>query len=555
MKQKLSITLILVMVISMAMPTLGFGEEYVIQPGDVLWKIAQDNGMTYETLATVNEIEDPNLIFAGETLNVNLVKKLDVITTNDFHGMMEGGYESGAAKVAAYIEYYRSMNEEGTILLDAGDSFQGSPMSNLLFGEPVVKFFNEMGYTATVVGNHEFDWGIDKIQETMTANAATYPLLTANVYKDGVLASFATPYIITDVDGVKVGIIGLTTPDAETTAHKDFVGEFTFEDPIAITNAMVAEVEAKGADVVIALGHIPARQDYDTKEITGELADLANEVEGIDAAIGGHSHSRVSGKVNNIPVVMGYKHGRMLGHITLYFDTVTDEVVMSEVELIEVRKGELDVEVNATIEAFVAEYTAELEPVFGEVIGTFTTELVRDYDITSPAGNWFADVMKAQSGVDFAFTNAGGIRSDIDAGEVTVQEIFEIMPFDNKTVTSTMTGQDIVDLLEQAATLSKGMLQISGFTFTYDSSKEEYARVIDVTMADGTAIDLAKEYTVATNDFLAGGQDNFSTLANFEFSDAYQAELIRDQLIEELKAIGTFTPDTVLRAVDVAVTE
>ncbi len=543
MKRKLSMILILSLLVSMMIPFAAFGEEYVVEEGDVLWKIAKENGMSYETLATVNSIEDPNLIFAGSTLNVNLVKEIDVLTTNDFHGMMEGGYESGAAKLAAYLEYYRSMNEDGTILLDAGDSFQGSPMSNLLYGEPVVRFFNEMGYAAT---------GIDKISETMTSNNATYPLLTANVYKDGKLAEWATPYLITEVDGVKIGVLGLTTPDSSVTAHKDYVGEFTFEDPIAISNAMVKELEAKGADIVIALGHIPARQDYDTKEITGELVDLANAVVGLDAAVGGHSHSNVAGKVNDIPVVMGYKHGRMIGHITFYFDTVQDKVVMSEVETIEVRKGELEVEENAVVAAFVAEYTAELAPIFSEVVGTFTEELTRDYNATSKAGNWFTDVMKAQSGVDFAFTNAGGIRADIDAGEVTVQELFTIMPFDNKTVTSAMTGKDIVALLEQSVTLSKGMLQISGLTFTYDSSKAEYSRVVEVTMADGTLIDLEKTYTVATNDFLAGGQDNFSTLADFTFSDAYQAELIRDQLKEELKAVGEFTPDATLRAVDVA---
>jgi len=552
MKKKLSMMLVLTLLVSMMLPFAAYAEEYVVEEGDVLWKIAKEHGMSYETLAAVNDIEDPNLIFAGSTLNVNLVKEIDVLTTNDFHGMMEGGYEAGAAKLAAYMEYYKSMNEEGTILLDAGDSFQGSPMSNLLYGEPVVKFFNEMGYTATVVGNHEFDWGIDKISETMKDNNADYPLLTANVYKDGKLAEWATPYIIEEVNGVKIGILGLTTPDSAVTAHKDFVGDFTFEDPIAIGNAMVKELEAKGAEIVIALGHIPAHQDYDTKEITGELADLAMGVEGLDLAIGGHSHSRVTGEVNDVPLVMGYKHGRMFGHVTLYYDTVTDEVVKSDIELVEVRKGELELEENATVAAFVAEYTEELEPVFGEVVGTFTEELTRDYNATSKAGNWFTDVMRAQSGADFAFTNAGGIRADIDAGEVTVQELFTIMPFDNKTVTAEITGQDILDLLEQGCTLSKGMLQISGLTFTYDSSKPEYSRVVDVTMADGSALDLEKTYLVATNDFLAGGQDNFKTLANFEFSDAYQAELIRDQLKEELKAIGTYTPDATLRAVDIA---
>lgn len=552
MKRKLSIVLIFAMILSMALPTLGYAEEYVIQEGDVLWKIAKEHGMSYELLAKVNEIEDPHMIYAGDVLNVNLVKEIDILTTNDFHGQMEGGYEAGAAKLAAYLAYYRDENPEGTILLDAGDSFQGSPMSNLLYGEPVVRFFNEMDFAATVVGNHEFDWGIEKIVETMKDNSSEYPLLTANVYKDGELAEWATPYTIVEVDGIMIGIIGLTTPDAAVTAHKDFVGEYTFEDPVAITNAMVKEVEAKGAEIVIALGHIPARQDFETGEITGELAILAEEAEGIDAAIGGHSHSQVKGEVNGVPVVMGYKHGRMIGHITLYYDTVADKVVMSDVELHEVRKGDLDVEENAVIAEYVAEYAAELEPVFGEVVGSFTTALVRNYDETSPAGNWVADVMREASGVDFAFTNAGGLRDDIDAGEVTVQELFEIMPFDNLTVTSTMTGQDIVDLLEQACTLQKGMLQISGLTFTYDSSKAEYERVVDVTMADGSALDLEKEYTVATNDFLSGGQDNFVTLAKFTFSDPYQAEMIRDQLKADLLAKGTITPDETLRAVDVA---
>jgi 2',3'-cyclic-nucleotide 2'-phosphodiesterase/3'-nucleotidase len=550
LKKKMSLIIIFALILSMAMPV--FGDEYVIQDGDVLWKIAQEYGMDYDTLAAVNGIDDPNMIYAGDSLTVNLVKKIDILTTNDFHGKMEGGYEAGAAKLAAYMDYYRSMNEEGTILLDAGDSFQGSPMSNLLYGEPVVKFFNELGYAATVVGNHEFDWGIEKIVETMEANDAAYPLLTANVYKDGELAEWATPYIITEVNGIKVGIIGLTTPDSAVTAHKDYVGEFTFEDPIAITNAMVKEVEAKGAEIVIALGHIPAHQDYDTQEITGELADLAEGAEGIDAAIGGHSHSRVAGKVNDVPLVMGYKHGRMFGHITLYYDTVQDKVVLSMVDLVEVRKGELDVEENAVLAAYVAEKTKDLEPIFGEEVGEFTTALIRDYNSTSPAGNWVTDVMREATGVDFAFTNSGGLREDIDAGKVTVQELFEIMPFDNATVTSTVTGQDIVDLLEQACTLSKGMLQISGLTFTYDSTKEEYARVIDVTMADGNPIDLEAEYTIATNDFLAGGQDNFVTLANFTFSDVYQAELIRDQLKADLLEKGTITPDETLRAVDVS---
>ena len=549
MKKKLSILIVLVFVLT-AMPI--FADDYVIQPGDVLWKIAAKHGMDYQTLAKVNGIENPNLIFAGKKLNVNLVKKIDLLTTNDFHGNLVGGSEAGAAKLAAYLEYYRSLNAKGTLILDAGDSFQGTPMSNLLYGSPVVKFFNEVGYTATTVGNHEFDWGIETVLETMKTEGAEFEMLTANVYKDGKLASWAKPYMIKEVNGVKVGIIGMSTPDTAVTAHADYVGMYTFEDPIKIAKALIPKVEAEGADLVILLSHLPAYQNFDTLEITGELADFAKGITGVDAAIGGHSHNEVKGVINGIPVVMASKSGRMIGNITLYYDTVTDKVVISEVNTIEVRKGELDVEPNAKIQAIVDEYNVELKPVFGEVVGVMGADLMRDYNITSAAGNWFADVLREAKDVDFAFTNAGGIRIDVMAGEVTMEKIFEIMPFDNTPVTSVMTGKDIVDVLEQGATLSKGMVQISGLTFTYDSTKPEYSRVIEVTMADGTPIDLEKEYTVATNDFLAGGQDNYVTLKNFTWSNPYNEPLLRNLLADDIRTKGTYTPDNTLRAVDVS---
>lgn len=549
MKRKISIVLFLVLLLG-TMPI--FADDYVIKTGDVLWKIAAKYGMDYQTLALVNNIENPNRIYAGKKLNVNLVKKIDILTTNDFHGNLVGGSEAGGAKLGAYMDYYEAMNPQGTIILDAGDSFQGTPISNLLYGEPVVKFFNEVGYTATTIGNHEFDWGIETVLKTMKDSGAKYQMLTANVYKDGKLASWATPYMIKNFAGVKVGIIGISTPDTAVTAHKDYVGEYTFEDPIKITNALVPKLEAEGADLIIVLSHLGAKQNEDTKVITGELADFAKGVKGVDAVVGGHAHNVITGEVNNIPLIMASKNGRMIGNITLYYDTVTDKVVIKDSEVFEVRKGELTVEPNKQIQAMIDGFNKELAPVFNEVVGTLGGDMVRDYNTTSPAGNWFADVLRDAKDADVAFTNAGGIRIDVPAGVVTMEKVFEIMPFDNTPVTSVMTGKDIIDVLEQGCTLSKGMIQISGLTFTYDSTKPEYSRVLEVKMADGTLIDLAKEYTVVTNDFLAGGQDNFVTLGNFEWSNPYNEPLLRNLLAESIRSAGTLMPDTTLRAVDVA---
>lgn len=227
--------------------------------------------------------------------NNDHVKKIDILTTNDFHGKLEGGYEAGAAKLAAYMNYYKSQNPEGTVILDAGDSFQGTPMSNVLFGKPVVEMMNTIGYDATTIGNHEFDWGIEKALETF--EDAEYEVLVSNIYKDGKLVSWAKPYTIVEKNGINIGIIGFATEETTTAAKYEYVKDYTFEDPVKIANKLIPEVKRKGADIVVLLGHIPADQDRETGEITGALKELAQGVTGAHAVIGGHSHRQVTGIV------------------------------------------------------------------------------------------------------------------------------------------------------------------------------------------------------------------------------------------------------------------
>jgi 2',3'-cyclic-nucleotide 2'-phosphodiesterase/3'-nucleotidase len=541
--------LVLVLVISL-FSSAAFADQYIVQSGDTLSGIATEHGVDLKTLIEANSITNPNMIYPGQAINISKGKRIDILTTNDFHGNLVGGYEAGAAKLAAYMEYYKSMNPDGTIILDGGDSFQGTPMSNLLNGAPVVQMMNTVGYSATTVGNHEFDWGIQTVINTMEEEMATYPMLTANVWEGNNFADWSKPYTLVEMDGITIGILGLSTPDTAVTAHKDYVGTYEFKDPAMIAEMYLPVMEAEGADLVIVLSHLPAYQNSDTGEVSGELADLAASVDGYDAFIGGHSHARVTGMINDTPVVMAYKNGRMIGHITLYYDEVTDTVLDSEVTLHEVRKAELPIDPDVGMQSMVDGYNAELLPIFGVVLGSFTEDLIRDYNLTSAPGNWFTDVMREFEGADVAFTNAGGIRVDITAGDVTMEKIYEIMPFDNTTVTTTMTGADILDVLEQGCTLSKGMIQISGLDFTYDSTMPEYERVIDVTMMDGSPLDLEEEYLVVTNDFLAGGQDNYVTLGNFSWQNDY--ELLRDMLADDLESMGTITPDNTLRAVDIS---
>ncbi|QIB26950.1 5'-nucleotidase C-terminal domain-containing protein [Caloranaerobacter azorensis] len=555
--KKLNLILVLILLITLILPlnlinAEGFDtnpKTYTVKSGDVLWKIAESYGFDWKEIAKYNKLKNPHLIFPGQKILIpSTIKRIDILTSNDFHGKLEGGYEAGAAKFAAYMQYYKNMNPEGTIILNAGDAFQGTPMSNLLRGKPVVEMMNMIGFDAMTVGNHEFDWGIETILDTL--KNANFEFIVANIYENGKPVNWAKPYTIIEKNGVKIGIIGLATPETAITAHADYVGSYEFKDPVEICNKLIPEVKKQGADIIIILSHLPASQDKETKEITGELADLAKGITGADAAIGGHSHQQVAGIINDIPVIQAYKHGRMIGHITLYYDTKAKKVVGNNIELIEVRKGNLNIEPDAKVQAMVDKYNEELKPIFGKVIGKAETDILRDYNNESAMGNWITDVMRKKANVQIAFTNAGGIRADLTAGDITIGNIFEAMPFDNTIVTGEMTGAQIKAILEQSVTLYKGMLQISGIKFTYDSTKPEGERVIDIYLEDGTPIEMDKTYTVATNDFLSGGQDGFVTLKEIKWTNTFI--LLRDALIENIRNNKVISPKVEGRITDVS---
>ncbi len=476
------------------------------------------------------------------------IKKIDIFATNDFHGALEGGYEAGAAKLAAIYNEFKKENPEGSILLDAGDAYQGTPLSNVFFGEPVVEVYNKMGYNAMTVGNHEFDWGIESVLESM--ETANYPLVAANIYdkETNQPVDWAEPYTIVEKNGLKIGVIGLATPQTLEAAKLEFIENYDFKDPIEIANQLVPEVKEAGADLVLLLTHIPGSME--NGEIKGELADLANGVTDVDGIIGGHSHKDVFGFVNNIPVVEANKNGRMLSHITIFYNEKTGEVVENYSKLIDVRKSTLDVEPDQEVQEIVDRYNEDVKPIFDEVVGTTTVDLKPDYNNESNIGNWMSDVIREKAGTQIAFQNAGGIRAELPAGDITVGDIFTIMPFDNTIVTAEMTGEQLKAVLEQSVTLYKGMMQTSGLVVKYDSTKPEYQRVVEIKLADGTLVEMDQKYTVATNDFLSGGQDGFKTLGEVEWTDTF--DLIRDALIDNVVDLEEIAPKVENRMIDVS---
>ncbi|MGE5679195.1 MAG: 5'-nucleotidase C-terminal domain-containing protein, partial [Pseudomonadota bacterium] len=534
----------------------------VLKPSvDNNWKIVgvnYENALKADVIAKVKDgkIKIPTSM-DGRTLNIRAlnvddvaklgevpgVKVVTLLTVNDFHGTLtgDGKKNPGISKLVSYMKNEEKNNKNGTLILSAGDMFQGSADSNLMYGSPVVTAMNEAGFDAMVLGNHEFDWGIDKLKARIAQSK--FPYLGANLIDKatGKTADFLKPYVIIEKNGVKVGIIGILTPETATKAKPDLVAPFEFADPAKVVNSLVPEVKAAGADVVVVLSHLGAAQDSKTGEITGEAAELAKAVTGVDAIIAGHTHMTVSGMVNNIPVVQAYYNGRSVAHVDIFMNADTKEITkrIPSVDAAVVKATD-DTRVNG----WFAYIQTKIGPIKNEVIGKATADFPHSPKDTQTTllGNWVTDVMRKITGADIAIQNGGGLRRDLPAGDITMGVMYEIMPFDNTLYTMDLTGKQVRAAIEHgimSEDFNPG--QFSGVIVRYDSTKPAGERVVEIKMADGTMLDDNKLYKLVTNDFQAGGGDKYDMFKE-GINRVDTAIPVRDALVDEIKAQGTISP-------------
>lgn len=467
-------------------------------------------------------------------------KEITILTINDYHGSLApAGSDVGAAKLVDAIKTEKAKNPEGTIIVSAGDNYQGSAMSNMLFGEPVSEVFKEMGLELSAVGNHEFDWGIDKI--TKWAEDGELTFVVTNIYdiRTNELVDWAEPFVIIEKMGIKVGFIGLATPETTYKTLKANVVNYEFRDPMEVITEWVPKVKDAGADIIIALTHLGSFQDKEGN-ITGEAATIS-EVDGVDAVISGHTHQRVSGLVNGKPLVQAYKNGRSIGKITFVFDE-NNKLVSAEPFLDNIYKRPDTLKDDANTLAIYMKYEEELGPVLGKVLGKTTVDLDHDrYAGPSLLGEWACDIMRDKAGVQIAMTNGGGLRTNIPAGEITAGILYEVMPFDNTLYTMKLSGADVKSNIEHGIMNEDiGWIQISGVKVTYNPDAEAGNRITSMVLEDGTVVEMDKYYTVVTNDFMFTGGDKY----NFENSkDGLDTFIpIRDALMDAVEKAGVISP-------------
>ncbi|QSZ27103.1 5'-nucleotidase C-terminal domain-containing protein [Aceticella autotrophica] len=482
-------------------------------------------------------------------------KTFDFIEVTDFHGHLidDGKLNDGTpikqqrgAVLAKQIKDIKASNPN-TIILSGGDMFQGTPISNVLYGKPVIQMMNSIGFDAMALGNHEYDWGLDKIIniQNATLKDSQIPVLAANVYDKTTHkpVTYAKPYVILQKDGVKIGIIGIVdNKEFPNIILPAYIKDIDFKDPAPIVNNLAQKLRNEGVNIIIVLAHMGAYTDK-SGVTNGNLIDFANQVKGVDAIFGGHTHTIVTTKVNGIPI--GVANNAGYGYIDLKIILNPDGTIstgdmkyFNDYNLYNTKTPKVDPDVKKIVD----EANKEISPIFDQVIGRADVNLTRTQSAKpygdSNLGNWTSEVIKNAVKADFGFGNNGGLRIDIPKGNITLGTIYTLMPFDNTIVTMSMTGSQVKKVLEQAVQDNGKGIQVSGLTFKYDPSKPSMQRVFDMRKSDGTLIDMNKKYIVATNNFMGTGGDGFKGFTEPDVEKSYNdtQKLVRDAFIDAIKA-------------------
>jgi 2',3'-cyclic-nucleotide 2'-phosphodiesterase/3'-nucleotidase len=355
------------------------------------------------------------------------------------------------------------------------------------------------------VGNHEFDWGVDTLARRV--REMHFADLAANMFerKSGKRPAWARSDTLVARRGVRIGILGLAYPGTPRVTLPSNVAHLRFDDDSTTAAQVSAKLRKAGATLVLGVGHIPAETDS-LRRARGDLVRLGH-VTGVDAWFGGHSHNVVDDRVDGRPVMIAGSSGQYLAVADLVVDPKKRQVVESSQRVLTVYA---DGPQDSAWTARVAHWNADVEPIAAQVLGTAGVALDRRHPETT-IGDLITDAMREDAKVDVALQNPGGMRADLGQGPITRGELYAVMPFDNTIVTMELTGAQLKQALEQSLRGSR-VTQVSGIRYGFDPAKPEFQRITSLTLADGTPIDERKTYTVAMNNFMASGGDQYDAL-------------------------------------------
>ena len=534
----------------------------------------------------------------GESLS-----ELTIISISDYHAQfapLSGSPDSfddenapgvsaqlgGAAYLLPWFDHFRVEARGPSLFLSANDVIGTTPPLSAFFDDmPAIEIMNAFGTDVAAIGNHHFDvnyeWFIDLMPE------ADFPWLAANIVLgddatpialpvDGATPAAETgapwaPTAMLELDGMTVGVIGITTLDTPRVTREGAFGPYVMLEPIPVVNRYAEELRAQGADIVVVIAHEGATAGT-LSEPTGPIVDIADASVGVDTILGDHSSQQVlSLRENDTLLTQNSARGYSITRTRIVIGTESGEVVYKTADYH--LPWNISVEPDEAISTRVAELTTDIEPILGEQVGVAENPILRSDNCggetgrlcESLIGNVVTDAMRFSYDADFAITNSGGIRADLtcpatdnpddfcaadlEANALTRGQVLGVLPFGNVAVTVDISGVESKELLEVGVSASPaesgGFQQISGLCITYSTDLEPGSRITNaVRQADdgsctGDAIDFSESatYTVITNDFSASGGDGYPNFSERMVTLGLLDEVVSGYLAGDTEAL------------------
>jgi 2',3'-cyclic-nucleotide 2'-phosphodiesterase (5'-nucleotidase family) len=458
----------------------------------------------------------PSLVHAAEKLAEDFVR-ISILHTTDLHGHIlptldyNGNPDLGGfARCATQIRRWRSENSN-SVLVDLGDVYQGTHVGLQSKGELMIDLFNHLKYDAWVIGNHEFDWGIEAFHNALARS--TMPVLAANTVLEstapGGLSDDANPlakiqaYVLKDFGGIKLAIVGVTTPGMPFWLPSQFTSGFDFHYPVEPVRRAINKAKAERADAIVLAGHMGLKPRTGGDDFANNVIALTSEFPDVAVFIAGHTHQNIPSRLTNSVLLTQADHfGIHVGRVELVFERASRKLLHAEAVCERMdNRIQLDHRVLAQSKSQLDETAAALNEPVGEV-----TEALRarshpgqPSDVEKLIGISIIEALREESiSVDGALHGTFE-EKNISPGTKTVQDIWNIIPYENYVVTAELLPEEIKAAMEEVYA-SHEPRNLIGFDIATERSDNQ-RRIVSMRLDDGQPLQGERRYTIAFNTF------------------------------------------------------
>lgn len=447
-------------------------------------------------------------------------KQIVILHTNDTHGRVVGDSVPGKdglpkdegiigfARYKTIIDKIKEANEGRVLVLDAGDTTHGTNFATLSKGQSVIRVMNEVGVQAMAVGNHEYNYGQEELAAMV--KEADFPVLAANIVRDSDGSKPFESHTIFEVEGIRIGVFGLSTPETKVKSSPPNTEGLTFDDVVKVAQEEVDALKAEKVDMIVGLCHLGIDM-----ESTDTSKRVIENVKGIDLLIDGHSHTLLpEGEMVGDTLLV--QTGAMFANVGVVTLTFEDKKLVDKKSRMISFLEAMQYEPNPEVQAYIDAIEEENERVTAVEVGKCTVDLdgEREHVRTGETnlGDLVVDAILWGTGADCAISNGGNVRASIPAGPITMGDLLTVLPFGNMVTVIEVTGKDIKDALIFGADAYPGTAgkfpHVSNLSYEIHKEGDKY--VVKNILLDGAELEDDRVYKLATNDFMAVGGDGYT---------------------------------------------